>query len=98
MGLIDGDTTNRKSIYDPHLTIDQIRDLECDCVNDGLNGLREIPSGVCNLRRFFRKFDIDIGVSNGVRTQYVLVKYQHNGDVHGFPVTEQYLIDIGATL
>ena len=98
LGIIDADTINRKSLYNPYLSVGQIKTYEMECVGAGLEfGTGELQSGVCNLRSFYRQFDFDIGVSCGFRTDLILVKYQQNGDVHGFPVTQKYLIDHGAT-
>ena len=52
----------------------------------------------CDVRLYFRKFNDIIGASSGKKTNYILVVHEASGDVHGYPVTEKYLLDLGVQL
>lgn len=61
-----------ESLYNPHLTRDQIEHIEMRCVEqprsddwpDGHDGI--VPTNKCHFRRFYKKLDDEIGASNGV--------------------------------
>jgi hypothetical protein len=74
--------------------------MELDCLKIQQTGAAEgeLPINVCHVRRFYRRFKDEIGASAGVKTNFILVQYASNGDVHGYPVTESYLKQQGASL
>ena len=86
----------RESIYNPELTLDQIERLEMSTVQGDAGG--ELILQICHVRKFWRRLAEDIGASQGKKTNYVLVQYNNNGSVHGYPVTESYLRQRGAQL
>ena len=96
--LLAAETFKRKSKYDPHLEQDEIRRFEMACVLDEASRDGELLPTECNVRKFYRRFQSFIGASNGQKTEYIMVIYQANGTVHGFPVTKQYLRDLGVNL
>ncbi len=83
------------SIYDPGLTDDAIREMEMGCVRGGGT---ELPRRVYNVRRFYRHFPQYIGASEGKKTEYIMVQYEQDGSVHGYPVTVGYLRSRGAVI
>jgi hypothetical protein len=91
MSLLTADTANQKSKYSPYLSVDQIRRMELECVTQEALRDGEIPLTVCHVKRYYRRFEDEIGAANGQKTKCILVQYSYNGDVHGYPVTEAYL-------
>jgi len=91
-------TANGDSLYDPHLTPQEIEKFEMECVTavDKRDG--ELETGLPHVRRFYRKFDCNIGASEGRKTPYILVQYNNDGSVHGYPVTKEYLKSKGALI
>jgi len=89
------------AIYDPNLTRDQISEMEMECVRVRPNGTTlgiELPQILCHVRTFYQNFDIEIGACDGTKTTYMFVQQNHDGSVHGYPVTESHLRDRGANL
>ena len=54
------------------------------------------PVGREHVRRYCYCHDSEIGASLGERTPWMLVQYNNEGTVHGYPVTESYLRSKGA--
>jgi hypothetical protein len=81
-------TTHNDSVYSPYLTRDTIERIEMETVQG--QGV-EINVAAPHFRRFYRRFDGMIGASEGKKTQYILVQWNRDGTVHGYPVTERYL-------
>jgi hypothetical protein len=50
------------------------------------------------VRCFWRHVGFEIGASRGRRTEYILVSWHLDGSVHGQPISEEELIDMGANL
>lgn len=100
MSFLTQDTTGGKSLYDPYMQRNQIRDMELSCVTiqQNTDSEGELPVDVCHVRRFYRRYQDQIGASEGVKTNCILVQYASNGDVHGYPVTESYLRLQGAQI
>jgi hypothetical protein len=95
-------TPDQPSLYDPNLTDQQISLLEMACV-PGSNAWQsnvaiELPRTLPHVRMFYRRHDQIVGASNGKRTEYIIVKYNSDGSVHGYPVTSDYLKSKGADL
>ena len=86
---------NEPAVYDPNLTMHEIREMEMDCVLRGMG--MALPQRVPHVRRFYRVFDRAIGASNGEKTECILVQYNSDGAVHGYPVTREYLRKRGAS-
>jgi hypothetical protein len=85
------------AVYDPNLTRGDIQRMEMECVT--VKGVaQELPCSICHVRRFYRRFDSEIGACWGSKTKYILVQYNNNGSVHGYPASEAYLRDKGAQL
>jgi hypothetical protein len=90
------------SVYDPNLTDDEISRLEMACVPGhaawGREAGIELPQRIPHLRMFYSHLDRVVGASEGKKTDYVLVKYNNDGSVHGYPVTARYLKSKGAVI
>jgi hypothetical protein len=72
------------SIYDPRLTDDDIREMEMGSIQEDVGvGL---PQHASNYRRFYRRFERDIGASEGKKTDCIMIQYDQGGSVHGYPV------------
>ena len=44
---------------------------------------------------FYKCLDVEIGASDGLKTNYILVQYNSTGSVHGYPATADYLRGLG---
>lgn len=102
MNLLVDDTVGRrkKSLYNPYLSRNEIRLMELACIKIAKSDLNEgeLPINVCHVRRFYKRFADPIGASEGAKTNFILVQYSYTGEVHGYPVTEDYLRRQGANL
>lgn len=85
------------SIYDPNLLDADIERMEMGCINEERQGT-ELPQTIPHVRRFYRRMDRVIGGSEGEPTEFILVQWNNEGSVHGYPVTRRYLIERGAAL
>ena len=94
--ILAAGTIRKASIYDPNLTERQIQQMEMDCLTRGIG--TPIHTEICHLRKFFRRMDEDIGASDGQKTPYILVQYNHTGDVHGYPISVEGLRRAGAEI
>jgi hypothetical protein len=69
--------------------------MEMGCVQgDGI----ELPRAAPHFRRFYRQLPTEIGASEGKKTDYIMVQYNCDGAVHGYPVTAAYLRSKGAAI
>lgn len=97
--LLKGETANGEdSLYNPYLNQGDIELWEMECATDDTKRGGELDTGKCHFRRFYRRLPNEIGASQGEKTSYILVQYNSDGAVHGYPVTEGYLRSKGATL
>jgi len=82
------------SVYNPNLTRNDIEAIEMECVRRAIAvpaAHNELQLTICHVRRFYVKLGNLIGASEGIKTDYILVQYENDGSVHGWPVTEKYL-------
>jgi hypothetical protein len=85
------------AVYNPHLSRDEIRRVEMECVM--VEGVaQELPRSICHIRRFYRRFEAEVGACEGAKTKYIFVQYGNNGSVHGYPASEAYLRKKGAPI
>jgi hypothetical protein len=84
-----------KSQYNPHLyaTDDQVRELEERCVDTGI-----LISDFGIKRTYYLKTDHVIGVCRGELTSYVFAEWHQCGDIHGRPISEAALRNLGVKL
>lgn len=74
--------------YNVRLTLEQIRDLEMDCVTG--QGIEIQPQGKPHVRVFWREVNevhFSVGASSGSETTCIYVEYHNCGAVHGRPMT-----------
>jgi hypothetical protein len=100
--ILAANTAQDDSLYDPNLTTKDIERIEMDCVQAALSGrgggVGELRLSICHVRRFSVQLSYVVGASQGSKTDYLLVQYEHNGSVHGWPVTLAYLKSQGAPI
>ena len=93
------EASKRPNAYYSHANKENVEQLETHCL---LNGT-EIEKDEGDSSRFIRWFWIKraflVGYSQGVDTEYMIVRWDTNTNgYHGFPITEQALRNKGAAL
>jgi len=80
---VDGD-----SQYDPHLTIDEQRNLEFLCIDEG-----EVYTDVGEVQKFYMNVGRIIGACSGELTQYIFAQWDggKGGLIHGRPISVKRL-------
>jgi len=79
------------SYYHPELG-SKIRELETDCLMTGTPLEPSIPTK----RYYWKRFDREVGASDGESTHFILVEHLISGEFHGHPRTWRELKRKGA--
>lgn len=75
------------SVYDPNLNPLEIERIEMQTIDAAF----ELPQRLCTVRYFARDVGRIVGACNGEFADWVFVKYNADGSVHGYPLTQEYL-------
>ena len=97
--------TYARSQYGPHPTINErvIEGLEMLAVAEPQGGTAlpegvergELPAPQSNLRTYWIRLPFIVGASEGQETRYAFVMRSPNGEVHGYPMRRERLMERG---